>query len=396
MRVRRFELRLIAIALVAAWGAAAALIVVGYRPGGPLDLLVGLTMLAPLAIAVTGVIWPPVARGAIAFPLMISLGVGALLVLVPSIGSVFVRIATLGSQTLLPSLEAAYPWLLALVGTSLFSGFGLARRLQGATADRRARLLAGIALATALTFVGGGLFAGAAIANQEAMREAGRPPSFSRFGPTNVEGEPPACDGPLVAGAGARLDVRFSGEIDLRPMGSIEVTGIRRGRDIHWLAYVATDRELGLYGVAAVGGRGWVRTPRGRWEAVDPASLTGSTLDVQAVAVALKHDYRVTHEDHGIEVIEGARARRCRIAVDGATFRATFPQIRWLVGDADLERWRGQLDYWVFLDGELGQLSGSVNGEAIGIEEDALLATVTVVLGATLRDRDIVVYPPAP
>ena len=65
-----------------------------------------------------------------------------------------------------------------------------------------------------------------------------------------------------------------------------------------------------------------------------------------------------------MEVIEGARARRCRIAIDGTTFREAFPQVAWLVGDADLHRWRGQLDYWVFLDGQLGQVAGSANGEA--------------------------------
>ena len=39
MRVRRFELRLVAGALVAGWTIAAVLVLLGYRPGGPLDLL---------------------------------------------------------------------------------------------------------------------------------------------------------------------------------------------------------------------------------------------------------------------------------------------------------------------------------------------------------------------
>ena len=34
-------------------------------------------------------------------------------------------------EALLPSLEASYPWSLALLGTSLFSGFGIARRILG-------------------------------------------------------------------------------------------------------------------------------------------------------------------------------------------------------------------------------------------------------------------------
>jgi hypothetical protein len=95
-----------------------------------------------------------------------------------------------------------------------------------------------------------------------------------------------------------------------------------------------------------------------------------------------------------VEVIEGARARRCRVAVDGETFERAFPQVRWLIGSADLHRWRGQLDYWVFLDGQVGQIAGNVNGEAAGILPDALQGTVEVRLTATERARSFVVYPP--
>ena len=119
-------------------------------------------------------------------------------------------------------------------------------------------------------------------------------------------------------------------------------------------------------------------------------------VDLQALEVALTPGYRATAEDHGVEVIEGARARRCRIAIDGATFRDAFPQIAWLVGDADLHRWRGQLDYWVFLDGQLGQVAGSANGEAGGIVPDALSGTIDVRLTATERGRDSFIYPPVP
>jgi hypothetical protein len=97
-----------------------------------------------------------------------------------------------------------------------------------------------------------------------------------------------------------------------------------------------------------------------------------------------------------VGLIEGARARQCRIAIDGPTFRAAFPQIRWLVGDADLGRWRGQLDYWVFLDGQIGQIAGSVNGNAADIREGALQATVRVDLSVTDRDAPIQITPPGP
>jgi hypothetical protein len=97
-----------------------------------------------------------------------------------------------------------------------------------------------------------------------------------------------------------------------------------------------------------------------------------------------------------VEVIEGARARRCRVSVDGDIFHKAFPEISSLVGDADLHRWRSQLDYWVFLDGQLGQIVGSANGDAAGIVPEALLGTIDIRMTATERARDSVVYPPSP
>jgi hypothetical protein len=42
---------------------AAALILLAYRPGGPLDVIVGITMLVPVGIALASVVWPPLAGG---------------------------------------------------------------------------------------------------------------------------------------------------------------------------------------------------------------------------------------------------------------------------------------------------------------------------------------------
>src|SRR5437762_5948333 len=140
MRVRSFELRLIGSTLVACWAISGGLILLTYRPGGPLDLVVGLTTVGPIAIALASVIWPPVARGDRAFSTTVWLGILGLLCLVPSIAGIVGQLTAFGSQTLLPSVEAGYPWLIALLATSLFSGFGLARRLQGGSAVRRRRL----------------------------------------------------------------------------------------------------------------------------------------------------------------------------------------------------------------------------------------------------------------
>jgi hypothetical protein len=392
VRVRIFELRLIGAVLVAAWAVSGGLILLTYRPGGPFDLLVGLTSLAPIAIAVASVIWPPVARGDRAFSAIVWLGISGLLCLVPSVVGVFDQLTALGSQTLLPSVEAAYPWLLALMATSLFAGFGVARRLQGGSAIRRRRLLGGVAVAIVATAISGGGFGAVAVANDVALRD--RAAAASRYGPTSGTEQPPACNVQLGVGTTARLRLEMRGTVDLRPIGSIELTGLRVGDEFRWLAYVATVRQLGEYGSARIDDEAWVRTPSLGWRTVDPRSVEADTLDNQALAVALTPDYRATAEDRGVEVLEGARARRCRIAVDGDIFEAAFPQVRWLVGSADLHRWRGQLDYWVFLDGQIGQVAGSVNGEATGVLPDALQATVEVHLTATERGRSFVIYPP--
>jgi hypothetical protein len=394
VRVRTLELRIIGVALVVCWTLTAGLVLIAYRPGGPIDQLVGLFAAGPIAIAIASVIWPPVTHGHRSFPAMVWLGITALLFLIPSMFGFVEQIQNLGSQTLLPSLEAGYPWFIALFTTSLFAGFGLARRILGQTAMRRRRLVRGIGIAALLTAIAGTTFAGAAVANDVALRD--QVAATSRFGPTDPDRDPSTCDGPLEAGRAARLALRMTATVNLRPTGSIELTGLRAAQDYRWLAYVATDEELGSYGSARIGDRWWSRTPVRTWTGGTGPPPSDGTVDRHVLETALSPDFRATAEDRGIEIVGGARARRCRIAVDGETFRAAFPQARWLVGDADLARWRGQLDYWIFLDGQLGQVAGSANGEAVGIEDEALLAAIDVHLTATERSRDLVIYPPAP
>ena len=299
--------------------------------------------MTPIPIALAGAIWPPVARGDVAFPAIVWLGILALLCLVPSITGVVTQLLAFGSRTLLPSFEAAYPWLLALLATSLFSGFGIARRLESGSAVRRRRLAVGSAIAVLATVLASVSFAAVAVANDIALRDT--PAEASRYGPTTGSEQPPRCNAPLAAGPTARLTLHMTATVDLRPVGSVDLSGLRVGDDFRWLAYVATDRQLGQYGSARVGGGAWTIAPGAGWQTADPATVGTDTVDVQALDVALSSDYRATAEDHGVEVIEGARARRCRVAVDGRIFRAAFPETVWLVGSADLHRWRGQLDY---------------------------------------------------
>ena len=394
MRVRTLELRLIAAAITACWALTAVIVLVGYRPGGPVDVIVGLAAAGPVLIAFAAVVWPPAARGSTAFAAMIWLGLGTLLVLVPSIVDVSDQLVQGGAQTLLPSVEAAYPWGLALLGTSLFAGFGIARRLLGEAAMRRRRLARGVAVATVLAVVAGTAFTAVAMANELALRD--HPTASSRFGPTTGDVEPPPCDAPVTIGASARLELHLMADLDGRPIGSVDLAGDRAGTNFRWLAYAASTQELGLHGEARIGSEAWVRQPFSGWRRSELAVVADGTVDVQAFATALGQEVGDTAEFHGVDVIEGARATHCRIAIDGPTFRRAFPAVAWLIGDDELGRWRGELDYWVFADDQLGRMTGSVNGDAGGIRDGALQGTIRVNLSATSRGSDLEIVPPGP
>jgi hypothetical protein len=394
MRVRRFELRLLAAVLTVGWAVAAGLVLVGYRPGGPIDVLVGLAALPAVAIAAAALVWPPVARGDRAFALIAWIGIAAALVLAPSVGGLIEQLQARGPQTLLPSLETAYPWLLALLGTALFTGLGIARQLLGETALRRRRLLAGAALATGLTAATALVFTGAAIANDLALRD--RPASSSRFGPTDPSLEPPECDGPLAAGVTADLGLTLEGEVDGASIGGARLAGPRDGTDFRWTADLATSIRLGRAGQARLDERAWIIGLAGGWVPVDPELVADGAVDLQVLSTALTAGNRVTAESRGIAFVEGARARQCRIAVDGPTFEAAFPEVRWLVGAADISRWRGELDYWVFADGQLGQVVGSANGEGADLSPKGILGTVSVAMTATDRGAAHPIVPPLP
>ena len=143
-----------------------------------------------------------------------------------------------------------------------------------------------------------------------------------------------------------------------------------------------------------MGTAAWDLAPGKGWQSVPPASLDSDLVDAAAAAAALSPGNRATAEDHGIEYVEGARARHCRVAIDGATFGASFPQVVWLVGNASLATWRGEIDFWVFGDGEIGQITGSVDGDAQEILPHGLLATVQVKLTATDRGQSVDILPP--
>lgn len=377
------ELRILGAAMAALWAAAFGVILVGYRPGGPADLVVGIAAAGPLLIALAAIVWPPVARGGRAFVLIAWLGLGALLLLAPALVGIVRQLEARGLQTLLPSLEAAYPWALALLATALFAGLGIARRRLGETSLRRRRLALGTAIGMALATLAGSAFGVASVANDLALRD--RPADASRFGPTDPDLAPPACSGELGAGVTARLTGRLDVDVDGRRSGTVTIDGVRVGDDFRWIGFAATALTVGQHGSARIDDAEWSRAPRTGWVPVPSGFVTGDDLDLAVLRTALVADNRMVAENRGLAFIEGARARHCRVAIDGAIFRAAFPQLRLLIGDADLSRLVGELDFWVFGDAQLGRVDVRLNGSAVGIVPDALLITVRAELIAVDR-----------
>jgi hypothetical protein len=407
MRVRMFELRLIAAAVLLLWLVAAAVVVVGYRPGGPFDGVVGLTTLLPVAVALLGLLWPPAERGDRAFAAVAWVGLAAVLLLVPSIAGLVRQVVARGPQTLLPSWEAVYPWFLALLATALFGGLGVARRVLGVTALRRRRLELGLIVAVAAAALSGSVFAAAAVANDLALRQVAT--SSSRFGPTVATTDPLSCSDPRVGiGDSARVVLTVWGDVDGRPIGTVDLHGERDGADTDWTADVATSAAVGQFGLIRRDGTTWTRVPGEPWTRSETdkaaAGLTaGGTrfppvarpaLDQEVFDSTLSPAYREAAEDRGLEFVEGARARHCRIALDGTTFLAAFPEAGWMAANEDLHRWRGALDYWVFLDGQVGRMEATVNGEAASLGREGLLANLDAILTATDRGAPVTIARP--
>jgi len=392
VRVRRFELRLLAGVIAVAWALFAGLVLVLYRPGGPADVAVVLVAALPTVVGVAALAFPPVTGSTRAFGAIAWLGIGVALVLVPSIGSLLAQLEAGGTQTLLPSLEAAYPWLLALAGTSLFAGLGIARAHLGARALRGRRLVLGVGIAVVLTTTIGTLFAAAAIGNDLALRD--RPATASRFGPTDPRLPIPACDAVLTLPATASVSITLAGSIDRRALGSVSIDGARSGTSARADISIATTTVLDRRGAIRVGDAAWTEHA-GRWSAAAAAGVGDDlSLDDRLLLTALDRSDRATAEFRGEEYVEGARARHCRIATDGPTFLRAFPATEALVGPVDLHRWRGQLDYWIFGDGAVGRVSGSVNGDAAGLPASGILGTVSVTMTIVDRGRAVAIVPP--
>jgi hypothetical protein len=368
------------------------MVLIAYRPGGPVDLLVGVAASLPLLLSVAAIVWPPLVRSDRGAAGVFWLGLVAGLMLLPSIAAVAGQVIQGGTEPLLPSLEVIYPWAIALLATSLFAGLGIGRQFITEVGFGKRRLVASVAFALAATSIIGGIFAGVSLADNAAL--SNMPAAYSKFGPTAADLTPPECSHALVTAETGQLEIDLWANVDGRSAGTVTLTGSRSGSNLSWSAEVVRSDLFGEYGAVRIGSSAWTILPGGSWTLARPQAIDDQELDVTVLANGLSLDNRATAEDHGLEYVDGARARHCRVAVDGPTFAASFPQVSWLAGSASLATWRGELDFWVFGDAEVGMVSGSVNGNTQGILPHGLLATISVRMTMTDRGVPVSISPP--
>lgn len=407
----RHLMRLLAAVLMALWAATAIAVATAYRPGGPIDILVAAACFIPVVIADAGFVWPATGLRRRHRIGLVWVWIAAVLFTVPVLYGVASSLAADGPQSLVPSWEEAYAATLALAAMTFFSVVGLVHRHRGAQPlERRASLLAA-ALSLLLTAVVGLAFVFVAVVNDQALRQA--EVASSPFGPTDPDVEPPFCDAMLALGADARVSIEARSSIDGEPRGEAVLVGARSGLDERWGGSWEGPDGSGAMAYRRVGAQAWLNAgsddpgaPGSTWREVDPDPfhLLGPgalTMDGPPYAVVDAPRGEIVAEDLGLVVVEGARARHCRTLIDGTTALDAFLPLRWLLhDDADpstaIRRWRGQLDWWVFGDGELGMAGVEVSGSRAETPWDA--DGVRVVLEAHLEatDRDVPVDVVAP
>jgi len=369
--MRVLGLRLLAALLASLWSGMAIALLVAYRPGGPLDQLVGTAAFLPVAVAVVAIIWPPVIDEWRPAAAVAWLGILSALLVGPLLLGIIEALAAGGRQELFPSAEVAYAGTLALGTTCLFGSLGLVGTRWGGVLTTRASLISAFALAGVLTVIGTLVFGGAAVANELALRA--QPHPSSRYGPTDVSMPPPHCSEPLKLGPNAVLEVTASAAVDGDTVGNVLLTGARNGDDERWTALMQGQFAQGAASYVRVGSEARLHESGGVWRSIDPRGFgllgdRGLTIEEPIESVALGALGKPVTEELGIELIEDAQARHCRTPVDGPTAIEISLPVRWLAGGDlvapahKLEAWRGNLDWWVFADGELGQAVVTING----------------------------------
>lgn len=401
MRVVTLQLRSLAAVLVALWAVAAVLMLAAHGAQGRFDLVVAAAAFVPALVAAAALACPPVTGDVRASAAIRWLAIVTALLLIPSIAGLVPDPAPEAPRPVFPSPELAYALIVAVAGTSLFAGLGLARAVSREAVLRRRSLVAAVLIALLLAAIASAAFAAATFGT---LAVGGQPgPPASAWGPTDARLAPPPCRRPHDVGSSARVEIAARGRVDTTSVGTISVTGARNGADERWEATRSTHRGAGTFEYARLAGRAWVRQDGGRWLQTDVRAARREMLD-RAVLQALAPESRLASEDLGVELVGGAKARHCRAAVDGPMALEAFPALRWFLGqdplaaEPALEVWQGELDWWVFADGQLGMASVAIRGPAFDGEWPArgFQVTLEAELKALDRGAPHAVEPPVP
>jgi hypothetical protein len=404
------SLRLAGVILVGLWVVLGIAVGIAYRPGGQLDLLVAAVAFLPAVVAAAAVAWPAIVRSHRDAIGLACIWLAALLLTIPLLYAVAISLVSAGPQRLVPSPEAAYGSYLALASTALYSLLGLVHARASSPVFERAASVRSFALAGGVTIVVAFVFGGTLVLNERTLTAEATP--ASAFGPTDPQVVPPACDRPPMLGRYGR--VAMSGRLlaDDQIVAEAGLQGQRAGRDEVWggrwsgvpVSAVApgTGVAEGRIAYRRVGSQAWLNestddpdAPGTTWRLTDPdpfglADAGLLTMDGPPRAVVTGEPGTVVAEDLGFEIIGGARARHCRSFVDGPTALSAFLPLRWLVGGmstglpTDLPAWRGELDWWVFGDGQLGRAAIEVSG----LRSDAWVGPAAIE-GALIAELDV-------
>jgi hypothetical protein len=204
------------------------------------------------------------------------------------------------------------------------------------------------------------------------------------------------------------VTIRATSTLDDEERGSAVLAGRRAGIDETWSGSWGGPDGRGLAAYLRIGPRAWLNDETGdqaapgrTWREVRPdpfglAEPEALTMDGPPHARVDVPRGSIVAEDLGLEVIDGARARHCRTFMDGTTALSTFLPLRWLLHDSHapddaIRRWRGEMDWWVFGDGQLGRVTVEVSGSRAdtGWDASGVRASLRAELDATDRDAPV-------
>jgi len=199
----------------------------------------------------------------------------------------------------------------------------------------------------------------------------------------------------------ATVTIEATGSIDGELVAGASIDGVRHGTSERWDGELEGQFGQGELRYASDGDGGVMWSVDGG--AAESRSVgflqtlaqSGLSLDGPILAAVNRPEGKpgTVAEDLGLDLFDGATARHCRRAIDGPTALNVAPVLRWIAGQPLDERsdalreWRGEIDWWVFGDGQLGRAAVSVSGyPGEAFPATGVSAMLEAELSATHRD----------